>query len=60
MESQRLQRLLDDARRELSISQVCPHCGEGVAIRDNQVVAGNRRRCLRNVSATWRVRTLTL
>ena len=40
MESQRLQRLLDDARRELSISQTCPHCGEGVAIRDNQVVAG--------------------
>ena len=32
-----LEQSMDDARRELSERQVCPHCGEGVAVRRNKV-----------------------
>ena len=37
MKAQGLERSLDEARRELSERQTCPHCGEGVAIRRNQI-----------------------
>ena len=37
MQASGKERTLDDARRELSERQTCPHCGEGVAIRRNKV-----------------------
>ena len=35
--SQGLNKALEDARRELSEKQDCPHCGEGLAIRRNKI-----------------------
>ena len=62
MKAQGLERSLADARRELSrTAGVCPHCGEGVAIRRNKVEAAERAiwKPLKASSANWRSSTLT-